>query len=399
MAPESATLAAQSDAAPDALERVRRLAPLIEASAGRAEQARELAPEVVDGLHEAGLFRLLLPKRFGGAELDPLSYWRVLEAVAACDGSTAWCLGQGNGCAVTAAFVEPAVAEEIWGRDARAVLAWGPGKGEARTDGDGWRLSGRWYFASGSRHATWLGGHATVTDGDGELQRLPDGSPLVRILLFPAATAERIDVWDVVGLRATGSDEFTVSDLVVGRDHIFTRDDPADRRIEAPLYLFPTTGLYAIGFSAVALGIARPMLDAFVALAGEKTPRLARSRLADNAVVQAEVAIAEARLGAARSFILDELDDIWRQVVASGRLTVEQRMRIRLATTWGIHAARQVGDVAYELSGATAIFASQPFERRFRDLHTVTQQMQGRRAHFETVGAFLLGHEPDLSSV
>ena len=399
MAPESAMRAAANGAGEDYVERARQLAPLIEAAAERAERARALAPEVLDALHEAGLFRLLLPRRFGGGELDPASYWRVIEAAAACDGSVAWCLGQGNGCATTAAYLDSAVADEIWGRDARAVLAWGPGKGEARIDGGGYRVSGHWSFASGGRHATWLGGYAAVIGTDGTPQRLTDGSPDVRVMLFPAAQATMTDVWDVIGLRATGSDDFAVSDIFVAADHAFTRDHAGDRRIAAPLYRFTSTALYAIGFSAVALGLARPMLEAFKALAADKTPRLARQRLADSAVVQSEVAQAEARLGAARAYLLSEIEGIWAAVVATGTVTVDQRMRIRLATTFGIHEAKRAADAAYELAGATAIFASRPFERRFRDLHTVTQQMQGRRAHFETVGAFLLGQPPDLSVI
>lgn len=139
------------------------------------------------------------------------------------------------------------------------------------------------------------------------------------------------------------------------------------------------------------------MLDSFKDLAAAKRPRLTHNVLRDDALVQAEVARSEARLGAARAYLRSEIDDIWRAVVASGRLTVEQRMRIRLASTHAIHEARAVADSAYEMAGASAIFTSGPFERRFRDMHTVAQQLQGRAANFQTVGAFLFGHPPDLT--
>ena len=113
-------------------------------------------------------------------------------------------------------------------------------------------------------------------------------------------------------------------------------------------------------------------------------------------MVQSEVARAEARLSASRLFLLHSLDEIWREVVRADTLTIAQRMRIRLAATFAIGEATAVVDTAYHAAGATAIFQSNGFERRFRDIHTVAQQVQGRAAHFETVGGFLLGLEPAI---
>jgi alkylation response protein AidB-like acyl-CoA dehydrogenase len=157
--------------------------------------------------------------------------------------------------------------------------------------------------------------------------------------------------------------------------------------------------LYAAGFCGTALGIARAMLDAFTELAVDKRPPLAKRTLRDTGMVQYEVAQAEARLRAARAFVSSELCNIWQEVVAGNALSIKNRMHIRLAATFAIHEAKAAADVAYDLAGATAIFIGSDFERRFRDLHTVTQQQQGRRAHLQTVGAFLLGLPPDLGIV
>ena len=135
---------------------------------------------------------------------------------------------------------------------------------------------------------------------------------------------------------------------------------------------------------------------AFTELAVDKRPPLAKRTLRDTGMVQYEVAQAEARIRAARAFVLSELSDIWQEVVATKALSIANRMRIRLATTFAIHEAKAAADVAYDLAGATAIFIGNDFERRFRDIHTVTQQQQGRKAHLQTVGAFLLGLPPDL---
>lgn len=396
---QSSTVPTGNGAAAEYLDRVRSLAPIIADTADRAERERRLPPELVAELHGAGLFRLLLPRTFGGAEIDPPAFSRIIEAVAQLDASTAWCLCQANGCAMTAAYLNPAVADEIWGNDPNAVLAWGPGQGEAVVEGDGYRVNGDWSFASGGRHATWLGGHSAVLEADGTPRRLADGSAVVRTMLFPAGESTMTDVWEVMGLLGTGSDNFAVRDITVAHDHSVTRDDPAERQHDAPLYQFPAMSLYAAGFSGTALGIARPMLDALKELASEKTPRLARQRLLDDGVIQSEFAQAVARLGSADAYLSNQLTEVWETVFASGRLSVEGRMRIRLAATYAIHEAKVVADTAYDLAGATAIFTGTAFERRFRDMHTLTQQLQGRKSHFRTVGAFLFGHPPDLSVV
>jgi alkylation response protein AidB-like acyl-CoA dehydrogenase len=217
-------------------------------------------------------------------------------------------------------------------------------------------------------------------------------------MLFPAPRATILDTWHVIGLRATGSDSFTVTDLLVPREYSTARDDPAERRHAGPLYCFPTTSLYASGFAGVALGNARSALDAFVTLAQAKTPRGLRRPLRESAVVQSELARTEARVGAARALLLTSLEEVWRSVVETGTLGLDQRVRIRMAATHAIAEASAAVDFAYHTAGATAIFDANPFERRFRDAHTVAQQLQGRQTHFETVGRVLLGLEPDTTA-
>ena len=380
------------------LDRVRELAPLIAESVESIEQNRRLAPDLLSALYDAGLFRLLLEKRFNGAEVKPSDFSAIIEEVAKHDASTAWCLCQANGCSMTASFLNDDVANKIWGNDPKGVLAWGPGKSLAVPEGDGFRVNANCAFASGGRHATWIGTHSTVVDEKGEPILNEMGGKTFRTMLIPVDQIDWEDIWHVIGLRGTASDGYEIKDLYVPYEHSVHRDDPDERRTDNPLYLFRQTNLYASGFSGVAIGIAQSMIDAFAKLTLEKTPRMRKTTLSQNAVVQAEFARASIRLDAARNFLRSELDDIWAAVLSTGELTVEQRMRIRLATTHGIHEAKGAADAIYDAAGATAIFTSGPYERRFRDLHTVTQQMQGRKAHYETVGAYLLGNEPDLSS-
>jgi alkylation response protein AidB-like acyl-CoA dehydrogenase len=300
---------------------------------------------------------------------------------------------------MTAAYLRPDVARQIFGGEPAGVLAWGPPTtSKAIVAEGGYRLSGTFNFASGSRHATWLGGQAPIVDAEGTPRRR-NGVPERRTLLFPATSAAMKDVWHVIGLRGTGSDSFTVTDVFVPHEHSFARDDPAERRYQAPLYCFPQGSLYASGFAGVAMGIARGLLDDFVALATDKTPRGYSRALRESAVTQSQVAQAEARLGAARIYLLSSLREIWGAVGRTGALELDQRIAIRLAASHAIRQAREVGDFAYHAAGGTAVFTSNAFERRFRDIHTVSQQLQGRDDHFETVGKFLLGLEPDTTFV
>jgi alkylation response protein AidB-like acyl-CoA dehydrogenase len=382
--------------ATDHIARARKLAPLLTAAASRIDAACELPSDVLDAMHANGMFRLLVPRSLGGAELDPATYIQCVEAIAGGDASVAWCMNQGSGCSLSAAYLEPPAARNVFGGK-RDVLAWGQGPGAKaiRADG-GWRVTGTWSFASGSRHATWLGAHCPCFEADGAPDRYPDGRTWERTMLFPRGRAKIEDVWQVVGLRGTGSDTYTVKDLFVDDAHTLTRDRPDERRESGLLYRFSGMNIYASGFAAVALGIARATLDAFIELARGKTPALTQTSLRDSAMIQSAIGVADAKLNSARAWLIQVLRTTQEEVANAGELNTEQRILIRQASTYAIHQAREVVDVAYHEAGATAIFDANPFERRFRDINTVTQQVQGRRSHFETVGQYLLGSQPSL---
>ena len=319
---------------------------------------------------------------------------QAIEELAKVDGSTAWCVAQASGCSVTAAYVEPAVAREIFG-DARSVMAWGPGpagsNGRAVPVAGGYRASGSWSFASGIKHASWLGCHCAVVEPDGTPRLAADGQPAERTMLIPKASAAVKDVWRVVGLRGTGSDTYTVDDLFVPEVYTYTREAPAERREAGPLYRCSMYHLYGIGFAAIGLGLARAALDTFVALAATKVPKAKTSVLRDNAVVQAQVALAEAKLASSRAYFVQILHELWSTAVRGETLSLAQRATLKLAGTYAVHQAKDVVDTVYHAAGATAIFADNPFERRFRDVHTVIQQVQSQFANFEMVGQVLLG--------
>jgi alkylation response protein AidB-like acyl-CoA dehydrogenase len=378
--------------ASDCVTRARALAPLIAAEAARTEQTREISPAVLAALHEARLFRLLLPRSCDGLEVDPATFMQAMEELAKADGSTAWCVAQASGCAMSAAYVAPQVAREIFA-PANAVMAWGPVGPDAKAVpvAGGWRASGTWSFASGIKHAGWLGCHCPLVEPDGTPRLGADGKPAERTMLIPKASARIDDVWRVVGLKGTGSDNYAIDDLLVPAEFTFTRESPDDRREQGPLYRFTTFHLYGTGFAAIALGLARASLDAFVELAATKVPKTKTFVLRDNAVVQSQVALAEAKLASSRCYLLDVLHDTWETAARGDPLALAQRAALKLAGTYSVHQAKDVVDTAYHAAGATAIFEDNPFERRFRDMHTVIQQVQAQFANFEMVGQVLLG--------
>lgn len=377
--------------------RVATIARAIADNVDALERDRRMPPALLEALHAQALFRMLLPKPFGGEETEPLQFMEAIEAIARIDASVAWCVCQGNGCAMTAAYLAPETSQKIWGEDPRAVLAWGPGPAEAIEAEGGYRVSGSLMFASGGRNATWLGAHCKVKSAEGEVRASANGAPDIQTCLMPADQIQMDDIWDVIGLRGTASDAYELKDVFVPLDLATRRDDAQGKVYDAPLYLFPSMTLFAMGFSSVALGIAQGFLADFLAFAQGKTPRLAKSTLASNPIAQSEMAQAAARIMAGRAFVRQEVADVWEETVEAGELSVASRARIRLASTFAIHEAKAAVDALYDLAGADAIFASKPFERRFRDIHTVTQQLQGRKSHFQTIGAWMMGKDADLS--
>src|SRR3954470_22478728 len=253
----------------DLVERARALAPLIAREADEIERTRRLTPAVTQALIENGLYRSLLPRSVGGSEAPLEMFMQMQEEIARADASTAWCLGQCSVCAMTAAYLDPDAASEIF-NVAPGILAWGAIKHEVQVVPGGYQASARWDFASGSRQASWLGAHVRVVEADGTPRRKPDGTPEIRTILFPVTSATMYDVWDVIGLRGTGTDSYSVDNLFIPEKFAALRDEPQARRENGPLYRLPTYFTFSLGFGAVSIGVARATLDAAIDLARGK---------------------------------------------------------------------------------------------------------------------------------
>jgi alkylation response protein AidB-like acyl-CoA dehydrogenase len=397
------------------IERARALKPLLEAAAPRIEQAKDLTPEVRDAMHEAALFRMVLPRSVGGAELDLATYAQTVAAIAEGDASAAWCVAQTAGSSIAAAYLEPRVAKEVFG-DPRAVFTFGFTSGQppcrAVPTKGGWIINGAWTFASGNRLCQWLGGHCQLCDESGTPLKTPEGKFVERTMIFPRSAAMvREDLWEVMGLCGTGSDSYSVTDLFVPTEYsvvprAIARDqqlpegvraeaDP-ERRERGTLYRFSSQAVFQTGLSSVAIGIARAVLDSFIDLARKKNPSSALQSLRDDTWIQARIAQADAKISAASAWLVKLLEEAWDEAGTAGEPSFPMRIKIRTACTHQICEAREAVDMIFLEAGATAIFKSNAFERRLRDIHTVSQQVQGSISRMQSVGQYHLGLKPQL---
>jgi len=364
------------------------LATIADAAADIDARSR-LTAEALDALHQASLFRMLIPWELGGFQVDPATFVGVVEQVAYADASTAWILSQCSVCAMAVAYLPHATGMRIVGDDPTAVLAWGAlPSGKAVREPGGWRISGRWFFASGSRHATWMGGRCPLYESDGTALLNADGSPAVRMFLFPKHEAQVVESWDVIGLRGTGSDSYSVEGLFVSDDCQFDVNVAADH--PGLLYRIVNRHLYGPGVAGIALGLSRATLDAFLTMGRDEK----KKDLRGSAAIHSELGWVEARWHAARAYLYAALERMWTDIRAGGTETVAHQIDIRRAATHAIHEAKAVVDFAYHEGGASTILASMPFERRVRDMQTVMQHGQSKRSNMEAVGRYALGLEP-----
>jgi indole-3-acetate monooxygenase len=382
----------------DWVARAREIVPIVEAGATQTERERKIAGDVMAAIDGTGILRMLLPVTLGGGAADLVTFNRVIETIAAADGSTGWCLAQSLASSHAAGFLDPKVAADVFASP-KAIVAWGPpgGPTKAQVVDGGYGCSGKWRFASGSANATWMGGHSQVHERDGTPRLDGQGRPVMRTMIFRAAQATIHDTWHTIGLRGTASNDYETADLFVPEAYSTWRDQPSDRRESGPLYNIPLLTLYGIGFSGVALGLAEACLRAFMQLAPNKRSSGgvgATGVLRDNAVIQSRVAQATGRLHSARDFLHRMLGEVWETSRSVGQFSLDQRAMLRVAITGAMEQAREVVDFAYHAAGTTAIFEGSAFERRFRDMHTALAQGQAHLSNFESAGQALFGIEP-----
>lgn len=366
----------------------------LRASADAIEAARRLPDSWSQRFAEAGFYRMFVPEVYGGLELPPAESMRVVETLAGADGSAAWVVFIGATSGSVLAYLPPDSSREIFHRPEVMLAGVFAPRGKAVAEDEGFRVNGRWQWGSGTQNADWvMGGCQVVRDGTPEL--MPNGAPRSRMMLAPASEIEFFDTWDVSGLCGTGSTDFAMNDLLVPESRAIGL--AGGRPLETPLYAFPQFGLLAMGIAAVTLGLARAAIDELVAFADAKTPSGSARSLANRPAAQSDVASAEAMLRSVRSWFYETIEGAYETAKGSGRIPVEQRRDLRLATTHAVRESARAVDLMYNLAGGTSVYRRSSLQRIFRDVHVATQHMMVAPPVLELTGRLFLGLETDTS--
>jgi alkylation response protein AidB-like acyl-CoA dehydrogenase len=365
----------------DVLHAVHDLAPTIAARASEAEAARRLPADLLDRLVAAGCFRLLMPESHGGTGADLVTGLRVVEDLARADGSVAWTVMIGGSSFCDLAGLPRAAFDAIFAHpDVIVAGAFAPSGSATPIDG-GYRITGRWGFASGCEHADVVYANC--------VEAVVDGVPHLRMAVLTPDQVTIEDTWTAVGMRGTGSHHFR-ADAVVPADRTLRPllDEPC---LDAPIVRVPIPALYALEIAATAVGIGRGALDDVLGLAAAKVPLLAGAPLAADPLFQSDLAGADTELRAAHALLHEAAGSAWVGAVEGTPFTLEQRAHLRAAAVWATGRAAAVVETAYRAGGGTSIYADSPLQRRLRDVQTLTQHFLVRPATLATAGAVLAG--------
>ena len=356
--------------------------------ADEAEAQATLPPATVDALVGSGLLMLKLPEVLGGAEADPTTQFEVIEALSAIDPSAGWCLMiGGTGIGLPAAFLSDKAIAEIFagGRIPTAAIVSMP-TGEAVPVAGGFRVTGRWSFVSGVRHAAW------ITLG---VRIIPpaDAPPEMRMMVVPAAAIEIHDNWgQVAGLKGTGSCDVSLTGYVVPEAFTWDRLQTPPRR-GGPLYRLGHPGFVANEHAAFALGLGRGALDAVMALARSKRRSFAPSpaSLEARPVFQRAIGLGDLRLRAARALVLNIYAEAWETVCAGQTPPPRLQAEMRSATVFATEVAVEVTTEAFRYAGGAAVYGPQRLQRYLRDINVAAQHLMVSDIAYETHGQFALG--------
>jgi alkylation response protein AidB-like acyl-CoA dehydrogenase len=369
---------------------IRQLAPALAARAAEMEANRRIPDDVVDVLKAIGAFRLFVPQSHGGLELDLPSGLRIVTALARVDGSVGWTVMIGSGGPLLAALLPRDTYDRVYRDGADAVIAAvTQPTGTAEPARDGWRVSGRWPFASGCLHADWMGGICVMTE-DGKPLAGPDGkAPLLRGFLMPARDWQIEDTWHVAGLKATGSHHIACRDKIVPKANFFDLAN-GTTCLTGPLYQ-GVRQVLPLFHAAFALGLAQGALDELLALAGSGRRQLhAATSLRESEIFQHELGRLGADLRAAEAFQRSQTARHWQRALAG---TLKDEGLLQEATQagiWIVNTCLRVVDGCFALAGGAVVYETSPLQRRLRDMHTAAQHAMIQQRHYGAAGRRLL---------
>ncbi|HEY3598384.1 MAG TPA: acyl-CoA dehydrogenase family protein [Paraburkholderia sp.] len=381
-----------ADSAQRMLAEIRQLAPDIHTRTAQIEAGRQLPVDLVEAMRSIGVFRMYVPQSHGGLAFDIPTAMKVVQLLSRIDGSVGWCAGIGATAPVFATRLPRKTYDHMYRHGPNVIVAGAvQPTGTIKETAGGWRVDGRWAFASGCTHADWLFGICVVT-ANGKPLAGPDGSgepPMLRGVMLPAGDWQIEDTWNTAGLKGTGSHHIALKDAIVPADNLF---DPvngvpcvAGAIYDAVAHVLPPMG------SAIAVGIAEGALDAIVELAntGRQQFRMAVP-MRDSEIFQCELGRIEAELRAARSLHGAEADNLSRRAQAGTLKDDALYTRCTQSTVWIANACVRVADACFALGGGAAVYDSSPLQQRLRDLHVLMQHAALHQRHYVTAGKMLL---------
>jgi alkylation response protein AidB-like acyl-CoA dehydrogenase len=347
---------------------------------------QQISDDVVEMMKRAGVYRALVARRFGGDEVSPAAFLRLIESISHANGSAGWVASFGVS-AIYLSALPLATLETIYADGPDVVFAGGifPPQSAVSVDG-GFEVSGRWSWGSGCCGAQLIGVGVKV---DAPAHTAAPGLP--RMAVMPRARASIVRNWDVNGLKGTGSHDIVVDRVVVPESWTFIRGGAS--RLDTPLYRYPSMALAAQVLAVVGLGIARAALDEITALAGGRTSITGAPVLADRAYVQSGIAEAEAALRSARAFFFESAEDVYARVVAGDALDAHARTLLRLSSSHAAKVGADVATTAFRLSGTTGIFSDHSIARRMQDALIVPQHAFLSEGTWQSAGRVFLGLE------
>jgi indole-3-acetate monooxygenase len=370
------------------LHRLDELAVMFRDSAAEGDRLARLPKYVVRALVQHGLFRLWIPKRCGGFELDLPEALQIYEAAARMDGSIGWAVMIGSGGGLFAAYLDGATANAIYARPEAVIAGSGSPDGRAFRERGGYRVSGCWHYASGAHYATTFTANCLVMDG-GTLVFGSDGKPLIRAMAFEAPQVAILPVWDPTGMRGTGSDDFEVRDAFVPENRSFSVLSDAPRET-GPLYRLPFGVLTELPVTAVAVGIARHALDLFASLARVKKLHGTSALLMSDPVVQLTFGAAHATWQLAKSSLEALAHKAWDAVRANRLQSSRDLAEITSGCVFSVAKLRAAVGELMALTGMTAIQPESELARAWRDFQALAAHGSVSPRHLGTTGALLL---------
>ena len=376
------------------LKLVHEIEPIVREHAAQAERERRLAAAVAQAMRDSGLYRLWRPKEFGGLEVAPTAGFSVIEEVARIDSAAGWNLALSMGGDMFGAWFDDDTAKEIFGLEAILAGSFNPMR-KAVPEKGGYRVSGRTPFMSGAHQVTTFVGLANIFE-NGEMRVGPNRIPDTLMTAFPPSQAEIIDNWNTMGMCGTGSHDVSIEDLFIPNSHAvpWVPLSKPGSAYEGPLYRLTIWPAVA-ALVATALGITRAAIEETLDLAMRKTPAYTTKTLKDRAVVQSQLARAEAKLGAGRAYFYEVFEEAWVEAVNRKPITLPLKAKMQLGSTNALLESAQAVDLVLDIVGASGIREEYPFAKHFRDIHVITQHGFLNTAKLESVGQVMLGLEPE----